>query len=107
MLESFAFSIVQQFSRFESGKRLANTTWRLLRYRNSFGDSFMNVRGACVIAAMLAALPSSDVLAQRRGPARKDQRAIVPNTWLSSLDDGMAESRRIGKPLMVVIRCQP
>jgi len=67
----------------------------------------MKVRNACVVALMLAALPSTDVLAQRRGPARKDQREVVHNDWLSSLDEGMAEARQTSKPLMVVIRCQP
>jgi hypothetical protein len=67
----------------------------------------MKVRYACVVALILAALPSTDVLAQRRGPARKDQREGGHNGWLSSLDEGMAEARETGKPLMVVIRCQP
>jgi hypothetical protein len=44
--------------------------------------------------------------AQFRGPRGRDQEA-ARNGWLSSLEEGKAEARKSGKPLMVVLRCAP
>ena len=59
---------------------------------------------ACLVALSLVVLTLTPVLAQRRGPRGGNQRDAG---WLSSLDEGMFEARKTGKPLMVVIRCQP
>jgi len=71
------------------------------------GDRFMKPSLVCVAALALAVLFDSRAMAQRRGPVRGDQPAARRKEWLASLDDGLAESRRTGKPLMVVIRCVP
>ena len=62
---------------------------------------------ACLAAVSLVVLTLTPVMAQRRGPRGGDQRVAGERGWLSSLDEGMFESRKTGKPLMVVIRCQP
>lgn len=67
----------------------------------------MNVRYVCIAVLVLAGMTSASVLAQRRGPSRQNQQQAGQQGWISSLDDGMAEARKSGKPLMVVIRCQP
>jgi hypothetical protein len=60
-----------------------------------------------IVALVFAASTLASALAQRRGPAREDGRQASQQHWLSSLDEGMAEARKTGKPLMVVIRCVP
>lgn len=67
----------------------------------------MKIRYACVAVLVLAALPNTRVMAQRRGPDHGDQREAGQQRWLSSLDEGLTEARETGKPLMVVIRCVP
>ena len=62
---------------------------------------------ARIVALSLVVLTLSPVMAQRRGPRGGDQRDSGERGWLSSLDEGMFEARKTGKPLMVVIRCQP
>ena len=44
--------------------------------------------------------------AQQRGKRRGDQPA-GQNGWLFSLQAGQAQARKSGKPLMVVVRCEP
>jgi hypothetical protein len=58
---------------------------------------------AAFLALGLLALADSSVTAQgrRRGPQ------AGRNGWLSSLEQGKARARESGKPLMVVLRCQP
>ena len=67
----------------------------------------MKYGSACFVALSLVVLTLSPVMAQRRGPRGEDQRDAGERGWLSSLDKGMFEARKTGKPLMVVIRCQP
>jgi hypothetical protein len=68
----------------------------------------MKARFACVAVLAIIGLCDTRVMAQpRRGPSRAVQRAARAADWLGSLDDGLAEARRTGKPLMVVIRCVP
>ena len=74
---------------------------------NPIGEQFMKFGFACFVAVSLVGLTLSPVMAQRRGPRGGDQRDAGARGWLSSLDEGMSESRKTGKPLMVVIRCQP
>lgn len=52
------------------------------------------------------ALANGPLWAQGR-PARDADRGAVRNGWLLSLAEGKAEARKTGKPLMVVLRCEP
>lgn len=60
-----------------------------------------------VVALAFAASTLTSTLAQRPRLAGKDRRQATDQRWLASLDEGFAQSRESGKPLMVVIRCQP
>ena len=68
---------------------------------------FMKVWYVCVAVLVFAGMTNASVLAQRRGPSRGNQQRAAQQGWISSLDEGMSEARKTGKPLMVVIRCQP
>jgi len=63
----------------------------------------MSARAAALALGLLA-LAAAPVTAQ--GPRGGDQQAGRYG-WLFSLEDGKAQARRSGKPLMVVVRCQP
>ena len=76
-------------------------------YGNPFGEQFMKSGFTCFVALSLVVLTLTPVMAQRRGPRGGDQQEAWQNGWLSSLDEGVAEARKTGKPLMVVIRCVP
>lgn len=58
------------------------------------------------LALGLVALAEVPAAAQFQGP-----RGSEPNPakygWLSSLEEGKAQAKKIGKPLMVVLRCVP
>ena len=60
----------------------------------------------CLVAFGLIASAAA-VVAQRPAARGGDQREAGQNGWLFSLDEGRAEARKSGMPLMVVIRCQP
>jgi len=57
----------------------------------------MRVRFAMPLAVVLMGLSGLAIQAQPRGRGG----------WLSSLFEGKTEARKTGKPLMVVIRCEP
>jgi hypothetical protein len=57
---------------------------------------------AALTLVFLAPEPSQ----AQRGRGFRDAPA-VRNGWLFSLEQGMAEARRSGKPLFVVVRCVP
>jgi hypothetical protein len=62
----------------------------------------MRSRIVLVLALGVIFLTSAVLWAQRergQNPARYG--------WLSSLEEGKAEAKKTGKPLMVVIRCVP
>jgi hypothetical protein len=61
---------------------------------------FLLLALACVL---LAAAP---LFAQPRGVGRDDQTA-GKNGWVFSLEDGITQAEKTGKPLMVVFRCVP
>lgn len=67
----------------------------------------MNARFSCLIVFGLVALADRQAMAQRRGPRGGDQQEARRAGWLHSLDEGVSEARKTGKPLMVVIRCVP
>ena len=69
--------------------------------------NFMNTRCACWVVLGLVALTGTNAMAQRRGPRGGDQQEARRAGWIHSLDEGVAEARKSGKPLMVVIRCVP
>jgi hypothetical protein len=58
---------------------------------------------AAFLALGLLVVADSSVLAQRgrRGPQGGRY------GWLGSLEQGQAQARQAGKPLMVVLRCEP
>lgn len=58
------------------------------------------------LALGLVLLAQQPVHAQRRGRDGGEQ-AAVRNGWTFSLEDGKAQARQTGKPLMVVVRCVP
>jgi hypothetical protein len=66
----------------------------------------MNCRLVAFLALGCVALAAPSTPAQRRGPRGGDQ-AFGRYGWLASLESGQAEARKSGKPLMVVLRCQP
>jgi hypothetical protein len=66
----------------------------------------MKSRLIVVLALGSVALADTSLLAQRRGPRRGDQPAARYG-WLFNLEEGKAQARRSGKPLMVVLRCVP
>jgi hypothetical protein len=61
---------------------------------------------AVFLALGCLGLVESSVLAQPRGPRGGGQQAARYG-WLFSLEDGKAQARKSGKPLMVVVRCEP
>ena len=67
----------------------------------------MNTRFAYLMVFGLVALTSTNAMAQRRGPRGGNQQEARQAGWIHSLDEGVADARQTGKPLMVVIRCQP
>jgi hypothetical protein len=58
------------------------------------------------LAIGFVSLTSGPLLAQPGGPRRGEQDA-VRNGWVFSLEEGKAQARKSGKPLMVVVRCVP
>ena len=61
---------------------------------------------AVLVALGFVVLSDTALLAQRRGPRFGDPQP-ARHGWLSSLEEGKAQARRTGKPLMVVLRCVP
>jgi hypothetical protein len=60
------------------------------------------------VALLTLGFVASDVapvMAQPRGPRRGEDAARYG--WLFSLEEGKAQARKSGKPLMVVVRCVP
>ena len=65
-------------------------------------DRFMRSFVVALVALAGVALSEAPALAQRgRG------QAAARNGWLFSLDAGKRLARETGKPLMVVLRCEP
>ena len=61
---------------------------------------------AALLALGSVVLTDTSLPAQRRGPRFGDPQAARYG-WLSSLEEGKAQARRSGKPLLVVLRCVP
>ena len=57
---------------------------------------------AAVLALGALVLADSSALAQRRRGPQGGRHG-----WLGSLEQGKAQARQTGKPLMVVLRCEP
>ena len=68
------------------------------------GDSSMKYGFSLAALTLMFLAPES--LQARRGRGFRDN-AAFRNGWLFSLEQGKAEARRSGKPLMVVVRCVP
>ena len=66
------------------------------------------MRSRLVVFLALGFVASSEAVlrAQPGGPRRGDPQAGRYG-WLPSLEEGKAEARKNGKPLMVVLRCVP
>ena len=58
---------------------------------------------AAFLALGLIALADTSAMAQRGRRGAQAGR----NGWLFSLEQGQAQARETGKPLMVVLRCEP
>ncbi len=65
----------------------------------------MQCTAFAVMAISVAGLVVAPADAQPRG-GRFGPNAFA-NGWLGSLEQGKAQARKTGKPLMVVIRCVP
>ncbi len=61
-------------------------------------------RYAAVLALGLLTLADTPALAQR---GRRGRPQAGRSGWLFSLEQGKAQARESGKPLMVVLRCEP
>ena len=59
-----------------------------------------------LVAFGAVALADAPLLAQFGGP-RGGEQAAARNGWIFSLEEGKAQARKTGKPLMVVVRCVP
>ena len=57
---------------------------------------------AAILALGLLVVADSSALAQRRRGPQGGRYG-----WLGSLEQGKAQARESGKPLMVVLRCEP
>jgi hypothetical protein len=66
----------------------------------------MNSRLVATLALGCVLLADSASQAQRGGRRRGDWEA-ARNGWIFNLEQGKAEARKAGKPLMVVLRCVP
>ena len=62
--------------------------------------------GLVVFMALSCATYFQGPLQAQPGPRGGEQDA-VKNGWLFSLEDGKAQAKKNGKPLMVVLRCVP
>jgi len=71
----------------------------------AIGDWFMKSRFVVFLALVMFALNGAPLWAQLR--VRRGEQPAGKYGWLLSLEDGKAEARRSGKPLMVVVRCVP
>ena len=66
----------------------------------------MRIGLSLLLALASVLLAAAPLLAQPRGTGRDDQ-AAGKNGWLSSLDEGITQAEKTGKPLMVIFRCVP
>jgi hypothetical protein len=57
-----------------------------------------------LLVGLMAFCTAFGAIAWGQGPPRGRGGA---SGWLSSLSEGKAEAKRTGKPLMVVVRCEP
>jgi hypothetical protein len=64
----------------------------------------MSARAVAALSLGILALSGSPVLAQPKGFGDP---LTSRYGWLFSLEEGKAQARKSGKPLMVVLRCQP
>jgi hypothetical protein len=71
-----------------------------------FGEVLMKRCGLVFLVLALIALAAGPAAAQPRGRFREG-RAAAAGGWLRSLEQGLALARASGKPLMVVLRCEP
>lgn len=84
----------------------------LVKWDEPFKRKYMNpFHAACSVAVFLglALLARAETVKDRDAAVRGDKVAMEQNTrWLyNDIDQGFAEARRTGKPLMVVLRCVP
>jgi hypothetical protein len=62
--------------------------------------------GLSVLLALgFVALVNAPLLAQSR--EERGEEVAAKHGWLTSLEEGKAQARKSGKPLMVVFRCLP
>jgi hypothetical protein len=57
------------------------------------------------LALGFVALVDAPLLAQSSG--ERGEEVAVKRGWLTTLEEGKAQARKSGKPLMVVFRCLP
>ena len=66
----------------------------------------MKLGNAAFLALGIVLLADFSLMAQPKG-ARRGEPQPGNFGWLSSLEEGKAQARKTGKPLMVVLRCVP
>lgn len=66
------------------------------------------MRNMLTFGAVLASLitTSTNVMAQRQGNPAQDRESVA-NGWVFDYSAAQEQSRRTGKPMMVVLRCVP
>ncbi len=63
----------------------------------------MQQRTVAFLGSALLAFCVSSAVAQTKGP----KGGVPGGGWLSSLQEGKLHAGKTGKPIMVVLRCQP
>ncbi len=58
----------------------------------------------CLLACAFVLETGASLSAQSRGRGDAD---AAKNGWIFDLDEGIAQAKKSGKPLMVVFRCVP
>jgi hypothetical protein len=67
----------------------------------------MRSRSAAILALGILTVGDAALMAQPRPPRRGDPQEAARYGWLWSLEEGKAQARKSGKPIMVVLRCVP
>jgi hypothetical protein len=67
----------------------------------------MKSRYLLLVALGALACGDSSLRAQKGGPKGFGDPQAAKYGWLSTLEEGKAQARQNGKPLMVVLRCVP
>jgi hypothetical protein len=65
------------------------------------------MKGGLSVLLALGFVALADVPLPAQAPEERGEAVAVKHGWLTSLEEGKAQARKSGKPLMVVLRCLP